>query len=261
MIKVDLRKAYASVEWIFLEHVMFKLGFPQHFNHWVMACVCSISFNILINGRPGPTIKARRGLHQGDPMSPYMFAHCLEYFSRQLANLKNVRDFSYHPRCRRLNITHLMFADDLLLFAKGNYASVHQLRLLFDDFSHYSRLSANTSKSCLYVVGIDDHILQEIRRDTGMNEGSFPFCYLGIPLHSRKLNSVDCKSLVDQIIGKIRQWSVCFLSYAGRLKLIKSVIAGMTNFWYQIFTLLKKIIRQVNSISSSFLWSGQDFPD
>ena len=57
-------------------------------------------------------------------MSPFLFVLCLEYLSRSLNQLKDSRDFNFHPRCQGLNITHLAFADDLILFSRGDVASV-----------------------------------------------------------------------------------------------------------------------------------------
>lgn len=139
--------------------------------------------------------------------------------------------YSHHPRCRKLNITHLLFADDLLLFSKGDRQSVQCVHDIFTDFSNCSGLSTNVNKSCLYLAGTPSNVSEDIKRITGMKEGDFPFRYLGIPLHSRSLSPADCRSLVDQITSSIRHWATRFLSYAGRLELIRAVIGGMTNFW------------------------------
>lgn len=52
MVKVDMAKAYDSVKWCFLEHVLYKMGFPFQFVRWIMGCVTSVSYSILINGVP-----------------------------------------------------------------------------------------------------------------------------------------------------------------------------------------------------------------
>lgn len=157
----------------------------------------------------------------GDPISPYLFALCMEYFSYQLSALKNDADFSFHPRCKKLNITHLLFADDLLLFCGGDRLSVEKLHTVFENFSECSGLSANVNKSCIYLAGVPEIVAEDIKALTGMKEGTFPFRYLGIPLHAHCLSPMDCKSLVDQITSSVRHWSTRFLSYAGRIELIR----------------------------------------
>lgn len=109
MLKIDLKKAYDSLEWSFMESVMCEIGFPTKFAGWLMACVTLVSFYILINGIPCKPFGSKKGLRQGDPMSPFLFALGMEYLSRCLMQLKGKTGFHYHPRCAKLNITHLMF--------------------------------------------------------------------------------------------------------------------------------------------------------
>lgn len=94
-IKVDLRKAYDSVHWSFLENVMIGLGFPHTFIGWVMECVTTASYSVKINGDVHGLFRGRRGLRQGDPVSPYLFVLCIEYFSRMLRRDTRGLAFSY----------------------------------------------------------------------------------------------------------------------------------------------------------------------
>ena len=114
MLKIDLQKAYDSVEWPYLEQVMESLGFPELFTHWVMQCVKTVNYTIVVNGQNTQRFDAAKGLRQGDPMSPFLFTIAMEYFSRLLKGRKDEKNFKYHPKCSKLDITHLCFADDLL---------------------------------------------------------------------------------------------------------------------------------------------------
>ena len=72
-IKLDLAKAYDRVSWEFLGHVLHAFGFDMEWVDWILSCVTSPSFSVLINGEPTDLFSASRGIRQGDPISPYLF--------------------------------------------------------------------------------------------------------------------------------------------------------------------------------------------
>ncbi|XP_070003400.1 uncharacterized protein LOC142165733 [Nicotiana tabacum] len=87
-------------------------------------------------------------------------------------------------------------------------------------------------------------------------EGSFPFKYLGVPLSTRKITIAQCMPLVERIVDRIRSWTSKFLSYAGRLQLIKSVLFEIQTYWAQVFFIPKKVIKLINGICRNYLWTG-----
>ena len=119
--KLDMNKAYDQVEWAFLKAIMRKLGFHKQWISLMMLCISTVSHSILINGAPTGFIKPTRGIRQGDPLSPFLFLLCIEGLHgllSQVASREDIHSFSLSRRSPSL--THLLFADDILLFCRSN---------------------------------------------------------------------------------------------------------------------------------------------
>ena len=164
----------------FLRDMMIALNFPTHFIHVVMACITSTSYTLMLNGCPTPTFQAKRGLCQGDPLSPLLFVIGMEYPSWSLKSVEDI--YGFHHRCRRTKLSQLCFADDLMLFCKGDISSVRVLYQCIQSFSQASGLQANASKSVVYTAGVDTFTNRVICDLTHFPLGTLPFRYLGGPL-------------------------------------------------------------------------------
>lgn len=156
-----------------------------------------------------------------------------------------------------MKLTHLCFADDLLLFTKGDVTSVQQVMRALDKFASASSLKANNLKSYIYFGGVDPVTKQEILNISGMNEGSLPFKYPVLPLSAQKLSVAQCQPLVQKILQRINCWASKLLSYACSIQLIKSVLFGIQTYWSQIFVIPQKVVKKVQFACRTFLWTGQ----
>lgn len=87
-------------------------------------------------------------------MSPYLFVLVMEYLNRTLKQLSNNLDFIFHPKCSKLQLTHICFVDDLLMCCRGVETSLRLLLKELDNFSQMSGLQANMEKSSLYIAGV-----------------------------------------------------------------------------------------------------------
>ncbi|XP_019241332.1 PREDICTED: uncharacterized protein LOC109221313 [Nicotiana attenuata] len=243
MIKIDLQKAYDSVEWPFLRQMLTELGFPEQFIIWVMEYVQTVNYTVMINGEPSEPFNADRGLRQGDLMSPFLFAIAMEYLSRKLNELKADRSFQFHPKCAKLGITHLSFADDLLLFAKGNLSSITALHKCFSQFSEASGLQANLGKSCVYFGGVKGEIQDSILSHLGFVHGTLPFKYMGVPLSTKKITLLQWQPLIEKFTARVTSWTAKKLSYA---------------YWAQLFLIPAKVLKTIDAYCRSYVWSGSN---
>ncbi|XP_010445568.1 PREDICTED: uncharacterized protein LOC104728256 [Camelina sativa] len=162
----------------------------------------------------------------------------------------------YHYRCRDLKLTHLCFADDLLIFVDGSLASVQRVLTILKDFEAVSGLAVSLPKTSFFSSGLSQPEIDQIKLETGVSHGQLPIRYLGIPLCTKKLTLLDCAPLIQKVKSSLNAWSTKSLSFAGRLQLLNIVIAGLTNFWCSAFLLPKKCIDTLNSLTGAFLWKG-----
>ncbi|XP_057953010.1 uncharacterized protein LOC131147253 [Malania oleifera] len=198
-LKIDLKKAYDSVSWKFLNEMLVQLNFPQAMANLIMECVSATSYFISLNGGYFGFFEGRKGLRPGDPLSALLFVIYLEYLSRLLKSLEENSNFNFHPRCEHLKITHLAFADDLITFSRGDFNLVKLLLDCLGNFTQCSGLIANCLKSNLFSAGVKNKDLDGIKRITKFNEGEFPFRYLGIPLAALRLNFMHYSPMINKI--------------------------------------------------------------
>ncbi|CAL1383523.1 unnamed protein product [Linum trigynum] len=165
---------------------------------------------------------------------------------------------SFHPQCQRIGLTHLCFADDLLIFTKGSEEAVGTVATILEKFYLVSGLRCNPSKSEIFCAGVNEEVKKTLVNCFGFKEGTLPVMYLGIPLSAGKLKAVDCKALVEKITSRIRGWQPKLLTYARKIQLIVAVLASISQYRMNIIQLPKKVIKEVESMCSKFLWSNME---
>lgn len=215
ILKIDLQKAFDSVHWDFLREMLQALHFPSIYVKWVMECISSITYRICINGEDSESFPGGRGLRQGDPISPLMFVITMEYLSRMLNEASQDSKFKLHPGCRKLKLTHLMFADDLMTFSKAEVSTLSQILNILDWFHKTAGLQANMSKSQMVIGGCNEELYQACMKEVGLTESTFPLKYLGVPITSSRLSKLNCRDLVDKMKARIQIWTSRHFSYAG----------------------------------------------
>lgn len=188
-------------------------------------------------------------------MSPYLFTiGAMHVFSCILNDSPPL--FKFHWRCKELRLTHLFFADDVLLFSHGDVDSISHLMSSLERFGNLSGLTASINKSTSFFCNCEPETIEWFDLNYSMPRGLLPVKFLGVPLISSKLCINDCILLVDRITARIMTWTSLLLSYMGRLRLIEVVLLSIQNFWTRHFVLPKKVHKLIQQLLTRFLWKG-----
>jgi hypothetical protein len=145
-----------------------------------------------------------------------------------------------------------------MIFSKGDVNSIRMIRTVLTNFQDLSGLYPNPNKSGIFLGGVLNAEREQIICILGFREGDLPMKYLGGPLLSSRLKVVYCMGLVDRITSKVRHWTSRTLSYVGRVQLINSILFSIQVYWASLFLLFGQVIKNVEQIMKSFVWSGSD---
>jgi hypothetical protein len=147
ILKIDLKKAYDCISWDFLRLVLLNCGFGLPTTKWIMGCLSSTSFAILVNGEPSGFFISSRGLRQGFPPSPLLFILIMEGLSLALKRSQEIGLLSGIKFSRFIKILHLLFVDDILIMSSGTLAEWEEINMILKLFCNASGLWINPQKN------------------------------------------------------------------------------------------------------------------
>lgn len=157
--KIDLSKAYDPLEWAFIDKLLKCWGFSEKFRRLIFNCLSSVIFKLLLNGSCVGEVEPARGLPQGDPLSSYLFILCTDILSRLLDNNPDIKGIKVSRSAP--TISHLLYADGLLLTGMANQKSARAIWDCLDTFCRWSGQQVNRAKSS---VLFSDGMRREERR-------------------------------------------------------------------------------------------------
>ena len=183
-LKIYLEKAYDKLEWSFIREMLNRINMLVDLIDIIMSCVSTVFTSILFNGEALDPIFPTRGIRQGDPLSPYLFILCMDFLG-QLIEEKCSQKVWQPVKASQSGpaFSHLMFANDLLFFAKADYINYSAIRDVLDDFCTMTGQTVSVAKSRVYFFLNVDRDTRESLCDI-LDFTSTPFLgkYLGIPL-------------------------------------------------------------------------------
>ena len=144
---------------------------------------------------------------------------------------------------RSLMVSHLLFADDTLIFCDANIDQMLILRTMLIWFEAMSSLKVNLGKSKLVAV-------------LGCQQGSLPMKYLSLPLGAKLKDKSIWNPILEKMERKLAGWKKLYLSKGGRVALIKSTLSNIPTYFLSLFPILASMANRIARLQRDFLWGG-----
>ncbi|KAL0290651.1 UNVERIFIED_CONTAM: hypothetical protein Sradi_7046000 [Sesamum radiatum] len=213
-------------------------------------------FTVLVNGETAGFFKSTRGLRQGDPISPALFIIAAEALSKGIDHLFNGNpDMYFQAKCE-VKISHLSYADDVIIFTNCKEAGLLRLMNFLRKFEEQSGQQINQAKSAFIPGRKANLIANRIKNITGFSMKALPITYLGAPLYKGNKRKVLYENLIDKVRNRISGWENCHLSYGGRLLLIKTVLSSMPIYLLQVLNPPVSTIQKLERLFARFFWGS-----
>lgn len=260
-LKADITKAFDTVNWRFVVGAMKSIKMPSRLINLICNCMEMSKVTILVNGQGDGFLKPTRGLRQGCPLSPYLFILVMEFLTKHFneslrdRNIQGIRLAHSAPK-----ITHLMYADDLIIFGEATVAEVRQIKGILDLFGDYSGLVVNPQKSTIWFSGncepeAREMIMAEFEAKLAQEQEK----YLGILVtQAGGARDLSHKQLLEKVQDKLSGWKANLLSHVGRLTLVKSVLLSLPVYYMSVAKIPTRTVKAVTAIIRKFLWGKLD---
>ncbi|XP_073136897.1 uncharacterized protein [Henckelia pumila] len=234
------------------------MEFSQQWVDIIMLCVTSGSYYVVVNDQLVGPIKPKRGLRQGDPLSPYLFILCAEGLSTLIEEAARKGVIHGSQVCRgALSISHLLFADDSVMFFRANIRECQAVKEILHNYEMASGQAVNFGKSGVMfsrnVEPTDQGNLSSLLEVLQpLNTGK----YLGVPSLIGRSKKAVFRYIRDRVWRKVNDWRGKGLSKAGREVLVKSVGHAIPSYCMSSFLIPFFILEELQRMLNSFWWGS-----
>ncbi|XP_050211637.1 uncharacterized protein LOC126661809 [Mercurialis annua] len=202
-------------------------------------CLSSSFSSILVNGSPSKSFPLKKGVCQGDLISPYLFvltAEGLKSILQKSTKMGLISGFTYSDMFDPVSV--LQFADDTIFFLPFDFVQLRTLTCILRCFELISSLKINFHKSSLLGIHVSDSDMALAADIMGCRIESFPIKYLGLPLAMRRTPICIWDLVIQRFKSKLSLWKGTILSPTGRLVLLKSVLYSLPIYSMSILAML-----------------------
>ncbi|WOH13938.1 hypothetical protein DCAR_0933451 [Daucus carota subsp. sativus] len=253
--KIDFEKAFDRVKWDYVYETLSSMNFGSRWITWIQKLFESSRISVLVNGAPSEEFIPSRGLRQGDPLSPLLFDLVGEGLSTLL--MQGIRcDIFRGISIKGVpnQISHLQFADDVILFINNDDSSVVGIKRILQCFQIISGMKVNFTKSQIFGFHAPETQIRRWASVLNCMHGELPFTYLGATIGTSPTSIKFWDPLLLKLKRKLNAFEASNISMAGRLVLLKAALDSTPVYWLSLYKLPVSVANSIERIRRRFLW-------
>jgi hypothetical protein len=253
ILKLDFAKAFDTIEHEAILQVMKFKGFNDKWLGWTRAILSTGTSSILLNGIPGKQFECKRGVRQGDPISPLFYLFGSDLLQSAVNDLVSQGLLHRPIETYDMDFPIIQYADDTLLILPAQLEEIKVVKDTLIKFSKSTGLKINFNKSQMLPINVEKDLINQLAEEFGCQVGAMPFTYLGLPLGTTRPTIAELSPLVCRLERKLSA-SSSFLSQGARLQLIHSALASMPLHFLCTLSLPPGLTKQFDRILRQCLW-------
>lgn len=196
-------------------------------------------------------------MRQGDPLSLLLFCLAEDVPSRGISHLVNSGFLKTISGPKNSTApSHVLYADDVLVFCKGSKRNLQALMRLFEVYSRASGQHLSLNKCKFYTGSASPSKIANLSAILGFSAGSLPFNYLGVPIFKGKPTKSQLQPIANKILSKLASWKGSLLPIMGKVELIKSVIQRMLLYSFQVYARPVSLLKHLDKSIRNYIWAG-----
>jgi exonuclease III len=265
MISLDAKKAFDSVDHLYIERTLKEYGFGQGFIKAFRVLYSGITARVMINGFPSEAIKIERGVKQGDALSCAIFIICIDPLIRNINKNKNIKEIkitSVNNIINNISFKAAAYADDVSIICGKDIKSIQLVFSEYERLTNRSGLELNADKTeILNLTGKDKYVASfwyDRKAYLVPTVQKMKICGLYFCNDHNEEYKLNVNDKIDKLKYKMKLWIRKFLTMEGKALIIKTFGISQIIYNMQSYGFKKSELVTIEREIFKFLWSTKN---